>query len=214
MFIVDSVTYSGSNLTAIDLRFEQHCEGGTKALRGQIHWAAVDETPLPGPLTPEPAGLWMPEAGATPATNNSVYLSSTGGDYIGGGRTYLYTQVNATLRVTTMGNGVSVSVGGNESWNAQFVPMNALGKLEKGYYGNLSRYPFHNPIKGGLSWSGEGRGCNTLSGWFVVEDVTYVNGNITALDLRFEQHCEGGSSALRGKMHWAPGDTSTPPGPL
>jgi len=27
-------------LTALDLRFEQHCEGGTPALHGAIHWSA------------------------------------------------------------------------------------------------------------------------------------------------------------------------------
>jgi hypothetical protein len=33
------VTYDGSTVTAIDLRFEQHCAGSTAALRGEIHWS-------------------------------------------------------------------------------------------------------------------------------------------------------------------------------
>ena len=28
-------------------------------------------------------------------------------------------------------------------------------------------------------------------------------GSLTAIDLRFEQHCEGNSPALHGKIHWA-----------
>lgn len=28
------------NLTALDLRFEQRCEGGIPALHGAIHWGA------------------------------------------------------------------------------------------------------------------------------------------------------------------------------
>lgn len=38
---------------------------------------------------------------------------------------------------------------------------------------------------------GQGRGCNTLTGGFVVDGETYSNGALTAIDLRFEQHCEG-----------------------
>jgi hypothetical protein len=36
--VVDSITYVGTALQSIDLRFEQHCEGGASALRGKIHW--------------------------------------------------------------------------------------------------------------------------------------------------------------------------------
>ena len=71
-------------------------------------------------------------------------------------------------------------------------------QLLPGYYGNLERYPFHNPAHGGLSWSGQGRGCNTLTGWFVVDSVAYNSGILSAIDLRFEQHCEGGTAALHG----------------
>ena len=39
-------------------------------------------------------------------------------------------------------------------------------------------------------------------GWFVVDAVTYVGDTLTAIDLRFEQHCEGHAPALRGEIHW------------
>ncbi|HKU45195.1 MAG TPA: hypothetical protein VJR89_43850, partial [Polyangiales bacterium] len=73
---------------------------------------------------------------------------------------------------------------------------------EVGYYGDLRRYPFHNPVRGGLSWSGHGSGCNTLTGWFAVDDVGYQAGVLKTLDLRFEQHCEGRTAALRGAVHY------------
>jgi hypothetical protein len=38
----------------------------------------------------------------------------------------------------------------------------------------MKRYPFHNPVLGGLSWSGDGRGCNESSGWFVVGNYLYL----------------------------------------
>jgi hypothetical protein len=80
--------------------------------------------------------------------------------------------------------------------------MTGLTQLQPGYYGDLQRYPFHNPVRGGLSVSGNGRGCNTLTGWFVVDAVSFTGGILDAIDLRFEQHCEGGAPALRGKLHW------------
>jgi len=53
--------------------------------------------------------------------------------------------------------------------------MNTLSRLEPGYYGGLQRSR-STIYKGGLDWSGEGRGCNTEQGWFVVDNVTYFNG--------------------------------------
>ncbi len=212
-FVVDSVSYQGEQLTAIDLRFEQHCEGGAPALRGRIRWSASDTAAAPGPAVP-PAGLWQPAASMLPASGNYVHLQSTGGDYIGAGGTYTYTGANAILGVNGGGAGAGVRVDGDQEWSGDFVPMSTLGRLEPGYYGNLQRYPFHNPVRGGLSWSGEGRGCNQLSGWFVVDHVAYEGNRLTALDLRFEQHCEGGSSALRGKIHWSEGEASSVPGPV
>jgi hypothetical protein len=198
-FAIDSLTYVGSTLTAIDLRFEQHCEGLGPALHGAIHWRADDPTAPPGPVLPMPTGLWQPPAGSTPATGNSVYLQSDAGDYIGAGQTYSYAAPTSTITLSANGGHLSVGVGG---WIGDFQTMNTLSQIQPGYYGNLTRYPFQNPAKGGLSWSGNGRGCNTLSGWFAVDRVVYTAGTLTAIDLRFEQHCEGGATALHGVVHW------------
>ena len=94
-----------------------------------------------------------------------------------------------------------MTVGGG-GWTGDFQAMSSLTQLKAGYYAGLERWPFHNPAKGGLSWSGNGRGCNTLAGWFVVDQVTYSGTAITALDLRFEQRCEGSMPALHGAIHW------------
>lgn len=212
-FIVDSVTYDGSVMTAIDLRFEQHCEGGGPALRGRIRWSASDTATGPRPVA-APAGLWAPAPAALPSSGSYVYLQSTAGDYIGAGRTYTYTGSNAILNVTGSNAHVGVRVTGDEGWSGDFAGMGGLQQLEPGYYGDLQRYPFHNPVRGGLSWSGEGRGCNQLLGWFMVDSVTYSSGVMTALEMRFEQRCEGGSSALRGKIKWSANDSATPPGPV
>ena len=203
-FTVERATYVNNNLTAIDLTFEQHCEGGSPALRGEIHWSADDATQPPGPAYPVPAGLWEPAAGSTPSTGNFVYLNSDLGDFIGQGQVHTYTPENATINLAANGGHLSVGINGWE-WTGDFQAMNTLTQLQPGYYPDLKRYPFHNPAKGGLDWSGQARGCNTLQGWFAIDRVVYTNGTLTALDLRFEQRCEGGNPALHGVVHWNAG---------
>jgi hypothetical protein len=196
---IDKLTLNAGVVTAIDLRFEQHCEGGAAALRGQVHWVASDPSNVAGPVNPPPAGLWSPTGFVAPA-GNYVYLVSDSGDYIGGGRTELLTSANTTISVDGhLTAALQISAGG---WYGNFVGMNTLSQLAPGYYGGLQRYPFHNPLRGGLDWSGNGRGCNKLTGWFVVDKATYSLGELLAIDLRFEQHCEGGAPALHGMIHW------------
>jgi len=213
-FTVYSATYSSGQLTSIDLSFEQHCEGGAPALHGQIRWSASDTTQPAGPVNPPPSGLWAPSAGATPATGNYVYLNSDVGDYIGAAGVHTYTLADAVINVNASGRNISVSVNGDESWSGTFQVMNSLTQSQAGYYGSLQRYPFNNPTKGGLDWSGEGRACNTLTGWFVIDNISFSNGSLDTLDLRFEQHCEGAAAALHGKIHWVASDATTPAGPV
>lgn len=107
---------------------------------------AADE--LPGPLVTPPAGLWQPASGITPSTGNYVYLESRGGDYVGAGANYLYTQANATLSVNAPLTHLAVSVNGDKQWNGDFQAMNSLSRLQVGYCGDAQRYAFGNPVKG------------------------------------------------------------------
>src|SRR6267378_3096599 len=125
-----------------------------------------------------------PAGPADRPTPNFIRLQSDVGDYIGAGQNYEYTQANAN-------------------------PI-----LKRGQYEGLARYPFNDPAKGGLDWVGEGRGCNTLTGSFTIDSVRYDLTTLTAIDLSFEQHCEGQDPALRGTMHWSAADTTRPPGPV
>jgi len=213
-FAIDNVTYVSGVLTAIDLRFEQHCESNAAALHGQIHWTSTDTTAPPGPVNPPPTGLWQPPIGSTPAVGSYVYLQSDYGDYIGAGQTYTYTQADAQITVSAAGGHLSLGISGDQDWHSDFQAMSGISQLQPGYYGNLQRYPFHNPTKGGMDWSGEGRGCNTLTGWFAIDNVTYINGVLTAIDLRFEQRCESNAVALHGQIHWTSNDATAPPGPV
>jgi len=201
---VESATYSAGELKAVDFSFVQHCEGNAPALHGQVHWTAYDTTLPAGPVNPPPPGLWDAATGITPSSGNYIYLEGQPGNYIGGAASYLYTPASGTtLGVSGTGAHLAVSVSGSDWWFGDFQGMSSVTQLQPGYYGDLRRYPFNNPAKGGMSWYGNGAGCNTLTGWFVVDAVTYVSGAVSSIDLRFEQHCEGMSAALHGKIHWA-----------
>ncbi len=204
-FVVDSISYGIHGLKAIDLRFEQHCEGWSSALRGEVHWRDDDTSGPAGPQLPIPAGLWKPAPGATPANGPFIYLESDAGDYVGQGRSLVYTPNNANLRFSSQQAGIQVDVHATDPstwWTGSFQPMNTVERLQPGYYGDISRAPFKNPTRGGLDWWGDGRGCNKLTGWFAVDSIAYSGDLLTGVSLRFEQHCEGAAPALKGQIHW------------
>jgi hypothetical protein len=199
---VDSVTYVCGVLTDIVLRFEQRCDGEASALHGQVHWSAADSTQPPGPVMPPPNTLWRPAPGATPASGTYVYLVSDSGDRIGQGQTRTYTEASATFAFGGSGAHLELTVANDfEYWIGDFQPMMRMSRLEPGYYGNVRRWPFHNPARGGFSWFGNGAECAELTGWFAVDAVSYKDEAVQALELRFEQHCEGATAALRGQVH-------------
>ena len=201
-FVIDSVSYIVDSLTGIDLSFEQHCEGGTPALRGAIHWrAGVPSTP-PGPVFPVPAGLWRPAAGSMPASGNFVYFQSDTGDFIGGGGTYTYTPQNSTISVTAGADDVSIRVSGDQTWAGGLRTMRGVSP-QPGFYSDLVAGAAQNPMKGFGGFGAGSRGCNALIAWVAIDRITYTSGMLSALDMRFEQHCELGVPALRGVIHWS-----------
>ena len=90
-------------------------------------------------------------------------------------------------------------------------------RLVVGSYTGASRAAFQAAGSPGLEITGEGRGCNTLTGQFDVTELAFSPlGEITVFDATFEQHCEGLTPALYGRIRIespapAPGST-LPPG--
>jgi hypothetical protein len=197
-FSIDSVTYVSGALASLDMRFEQHCEGAAPALRGTVHWRADDTTKAPGPTNPIPAGLWSPPEGWRASSGNAVYVLAPYPDGIGGGQLVSFTPPANPIAVQSTGGHVLVGVAG---WYGSFQAMNSIPRLQVGYYPNVHRYSFHNPARGGMDWYGNGVGCNTVTGWFAVDEVAYNGDTITALDLRFELSCDNGAP-LHGAVHW------------
>jgi hypothetical protein len=86
----------------------------------------------------------------------------------------------------------------NESWFMRFalpddVPMGA-GNYEGAQRESSADHP-------GIDVSAFGRGCNTISGDFVIGYLRLdAAGDVTRLHMTFEQHCEGATAALRGEI--------------
>ena len=205
-FVIDSVTYVGDRLDALDLRFEQNCaDAVVPSVRGQVRWRSDDTTRPPGPVTAPPASLWRPPPGATPATGGYLYTQSEPGDALGSGQTSLTTPAMAAILVTPRGLGVDITAGTVlTAWTGHLEPMGSLTRLEPGYYASVKDYPNHyNPARGGLTWSGRGVGCNSSLGWFVVDSVSYEGSSMSALRARFEIYCEDSSAPLHGEINWS-----------
>jgi hypothetical protein len=97
-------------------------------------------------------------------------------------------------------NGVSVALNKGDHWETDFTIPNNVN-LTAGDYENAQRFPFQPPGTPGLSVYGAGRGCNTLSGRFVVNKASYAaSGAVKQFSADFEQHCESGAAGLFGSI--------------
>jgi hypothetical protein len=126
-------------------------------------------------------------------------LNSQPGDYIGGGVAQTLTPANGTFSVTNSTSTVSISFHTpdySQFWYLNFGAPSAF-KFAKGQYAGAQRTPFRAPTRSGVDVSGDGRGCNTDSGQFLVSDfVLAADGTVARLAIDFEQHCEGAPPAL------------------
>jgi hypothetical protein len=141
---------------------------------------------------------------------NSLSFVSDPGDYIGQGWTVLHEAPTSTFAPTfdVARNHLSFRIVGSDGldtldWSLDFSAPNGQ-QLTTGTYLSATRYPFQAPTVPGLSFSGDGRGCNQLGGQFTIADFAYgSDGSVQRLTATFEQHCEGGGPALRGKIVYA-----------
>ncbi|MEL7313160.1 MAG: hypothetical protein AAFN07_16705 [Pseudomonadota bacterium] len=144
------------------------------------------------------AGTAMSEA--------TIELVSEPGDSIGQGNTYSFDDTNTDIRFfRNYDNGITVRIQSfpgepRFSWTIDFAaPFEA--ELTVGPYEGATRFPFQDYENPGLAVSGNGRGCNRLTGSFDIFTVEYdEDGNVTALAATFEQFCGASSFPLRGEI--------------
>jgi hypothetical protein len=135
------------------------------------------------------------------------------GDYVTGGVTYHVTSADAS--VSARGSflpGLAVLSGLQVFASAELDGVGhfwdiLLGApsgtpLAPGTYEGTARFPSTDmPL---LDVGGDGRGCNTATGSFDLDDVAVSRyGAVDRLAVSFEQHCEGGVPALRGSLSFA-----------
>jgi len=99
---------------------------------------------------------------------------------------------------------VPSDAGQGTSWSVDFGTDKIPAPMAVGVYEDAERAPFAPAGKPGLSISGDGRGCNVLSGRFQVVEFNRSGSNLTSFTATFEQHCEKGIPALRGCVHFGP----------
>src|SRR6266566_2318683 len=139
-----------------------------------------------------------------------LFLNSQAGDYIGQGEGRLITSADGTFTASrNLDNGVSVDFAGGapgDFWSLDFAaPMGTT--LVPGAYEGATRWPFQAASSPGLSVYGDGRGCNTLTGRFVVLEATYgADGKVESFAADFEQHCGSAAPALFGSIRYDAGD--------
>jgi hypothetical protein len=150
---------------------------------------------------------WMPSSPAPVRAAGSitaVAFDSDPGDWIGAGQQYEYVAPASTITATTSSPGrVSVHIDGplGEWWN---IDLGAAGAdpLVIGTYEDANR--LGDATHPRLDVYGQGRGCGSDTGRFVVSELERDGGgNITSLAASFEEHCEGGTPALFGEVRVA-----------
>jgi len=134
-----------------------------------------------------------------------LYLNSQPGDYIGGGLQQTFTTANGTFSVSNGPSTVNVafnSADHSQWWYLNFGSPKTI-KFVRGQYVSAQRTPFRGPTRPGIDVSGDGRGCNTDTGQFLVSDFALAaDGTVARFAVDFEQHCEGGPAALYGSVRY------------
>lgn len=155
---------------------------------------------------------------AAACTETSLYMNSEPGDYIGQGEVWHDDATDGNFTATrNYDHGVSIDFDNFDSpastwWDLRFAAPREE-ELMPGPYENAGRLAFRSPTKPGLDVSGDGRGCNELTGRFDVLLVEYGSGDeIIRFAASFEQHCEGAEPALFGEVRFhSTEDFPTPP---
>jgi hypothetical protein len=174
-FAVNQVaTDASGNITLLDATFTQQCESATAPLlQGIVKFNAL-------PL--------------------SYSFVSDPGDYIGQGETKSYEGATSLFFLGGTNTGVGYSVSGErDNWNVGITPPTGQQLRVHSYKTKRSA----DKSNASLDVSGDGRGCNTSTGTLNITAITFdAQGNVTSLNATFEQHCEGGTPALKGTIHY------------
>lgn len=151
---------------------------------------------------------------STPQT--FLNLMSQPGDYVGQGSTQTFTPADGTFALSNTAYTANVTFHNSDYsqfWTLSFGTPSSVStvKFGRGEFDNAQRTAFRSPTRPGLDVGGDGRGCNTVTGRFMVSDFALnTDGTIARLAIDFEQHCEGATPALYGSVRYNSYVTAVP----
>ncbi len=122
-------------------------------------------------------------------------MRSDKNDYIGQGMEYIF---HGTASLFVNNNALRFMCG---EWTAEFAAPNAK-QLVVGHYSDARRYMSVMMSDPGMHILGQGRGCNDLTGCFIVKKAVYENGSPKLLNIQFEQHNLGLPQGLYGTLSY------------
>jgi hypothetical protein len=140
--------------------------------------------------------------------DSRIVLLSSPGDYTGRGNHYLYTSENAHIKYSRyQDHGITVDIdnlpGHSPDWWTLDITSPDNTQIKPGLYKNAVRIPFQTPGQPGLLFSGNGRYCTAINGWYEVYSVKYgETGDLESLDMQFEQRCVGYTASIRGEIRF------------
>jgi hypothetical protein len=150
-------------------------------------------------------------ASGNAADQTLLYYFSEPGDYIGQGEEITITPTDGSFQANSnYASGVQIYFNNFSNpnpqnyiwWDANFAAPNGV-PLQVGTYEEAERWPFQSPGHPGLDFSGSGRGCNTLTGRFVILELELGPSNeVLRFAADLEQHCEGGQPALFAQIRF------------
>ena len=210
-FTIFEVEYDGDELTKLTADFTQYCEGRMDApLRGSIRFDASLPTEEPAPNAGPITTTLFPEIEPLTTAGPIVRIESDEGDFVGQGLTYEYVRESTTFNIgNNFDNGITISIDGastnspdrNDFWTLNLA--SAEDRLTVGQYNNAARFPFNAALQNGLSFSGNGRGCNTLTGEFTIFEIEYDGDELIKLTADFTQFCgNNATAAIRGSIRF------------
>lgn len=144
----------------------------------------------------------MPAEASAPSTTTLLSVVSEPGDPVGQGEAWAFTDANGTVQFGGNEGDVRFRILANHTDYQVELTAPAGQQLTTGSYTNAGRAGF-NGTHPGLWVAGEGRGCNTDTGSFVIRSLaTAASGAIVELDVSFTQYCDGASAPLRGVLKY------------
>ena len=130
----------------------------------------------------------------------SAFFDGEAGSYVIGAQQLTLTALTPGKR----GNGVTFAMNQNgHTLQAWFGPPLGVAQLSVGTYENAVRYDSRDASRPGIDIFGDGKGCNAVTGRFIVDQITLADdGTPTVFSARYEHHCEGGDAAVFGAVSY------------